>query len=491
MDALTVDVAVIGAGTAGMTAYREARKYTDKVVLIEGGSYGTTCARVGCMPSKLLIAASEAVRGIERAAGFGVHTDEVKVDGKAVLARVRSERDRFVGFVIEGMENIHEADRIRGYARFLDPQTLQIDDHTRIHAKATVIATGSSPFIPEIFDGLGDRLLINDDVFELEDLPESVAVFGAGVIGLELGQALHGLGTRIHVFGVRHNVGALTDPMVKEEAIRVFQSDFAFQPDARLEAVERSEKGVRVKWLDAQDHEQSEEFAYALVTAGRRPNLARLGLESLGVACDRLGVPDFDRKTLQVGKTPVFLAGDANHVLPLLHEAADEGRIAGRNAAHYPEVEPGPRRSPLSIVFTHPEIAMVGQRYSELERNRVAIGHVSFANQGRSRVMLENKGLMRIYADYNSGRFLGAEMFGPRVEHIAHLLAWAHQQEMTIEQMLTMPFYHPVIEEGLRTALQDTVHQIKLGPPVETGDEFEEPIDILSTSGPEDPALSV
>lgn len=489
MQELTVDVAVIGAGTAGMSAYREASKYAEKVVLIEGGVYGTTCARVGCMPSKLLIAAAESARSLRQAKGFGVHAGEIRIDGKAVMERVRSERDRFVGFVLESIEGFSESDRLQGYARFLDAQTLQIDDHTLIHTRSTVIATGSSPFVPPIYDGLGDRLLINDDVFELQDLPESVAVFGAGVIGLELGQALHDLGVRIHVFGVRHNVGALSDPMVKDEAIRAFKAEFPFQPDTRIEGVERTETGVTVSWLDAQDQMQSERFEYALVTAGRRPNLAKLGLDVLGVDLDRVGVPEFDRQTLQIGDLPIFLAGDANNILPLLHEAADEGRIAGHNAAHYPQVAPGLRRSPISIVFTHPQIAMVGQRYSELNPTHTAVGHVSFANQGRSRVMLENKGLMRIYADYSSGRFLGAEMFGPRAEHLAHLLAWAHQQHMTIDQMLTMPFYHPVIEEGLRTALQSTAHQLKLGAPVETC--CEEPINILATSGKEDPALRI
>lgn len=491
MHELKVDVAVIGAGTAGMTAFREARKYTDNVVLIEGGTYGTTCARVGCMPSKLLIAAAEGAEAIKRAAGFGVHADSVRIDGKAVMERVRSERDRFVGFVIEGMENIPEDKRVRGYARFLDPHTLQIDEHTRITARATVIATGSSPFVPPLFDGIGDRLLINDDVFELQDLPESVAVFGAGVIGLELGQALHGLGVRMQLFGVRHNVGGLSDPMLKEEAIRCFQAQFPFQPDARLERVERSEKGVKVTWLDAQDQEVSEEYDYALVAAGRRPNVQKLGLETMGVELNKLGLPAFDQRTLQIGRLPVFLAGDANHVLPLLHEAADEGRIAGRNAAHYPELEVGKRRSHISVVFSHPQIAMVGQRYSELDPNNTAIGHVSFVNQGRSRVMLENKGLMRVYADYGSGRFLGAEIFGPRAENLAHLLAWSHQAELTIDQMLAMPFYHPVIEEGLRTALQDAARQLRLGPPKEAAELPEEPIEVLATSGPEDPCLKV
>lgn len=485
MQELNVDVAVIGAGTAGLTAFREARKYTEKAVLIEGGLYGTTCARVGCMPSKLLIAAAEAAHAIRQAPGFGVNAGEPLIDGKAVMARVKSERDRFVGFVVEGVEHIPEAERLRGYARFLGPQTLQIDEHTRIQAKSIVIATGSSPFVPPMFQGLGDRLLINDDLFNLDDLPESVAVFGAGVIGLELGQALHQLGVRIQLFGVRHSVAALTDPMVKDEAIRCFQAEFPFQPDARVQRLERTDTGVKVTWLDLQDVEQSEEYSYVLAAAGRRPNVSRLNLEVLGVELDRFGLPDFDRETLQVGKLPVFIAGDSMNVLPLLHEAADEGRVAGRNAAHYPDLEQLQRRAPLSIVFSHPQIAMIGKTFAALPENCTAIGQVSFHNQGRSRVMLENKGLMRVYADYRTGKFLGAEMFGPRAENIGHLLAWALQQELTIDQMLAMPFYHPVIEEGLRTALQDVAHAIKRGPSPEAGCFYDEPVDILARCGPE------
>ena len=98
---------------------------------------------------------------------------------------------------------------------------------------------------------------------------------------------------------------------------------------------------------------------------------------------------------------------------------------------------------------------MVGSRFVDLYDREVVIGEASFDEQGRSRVMLKNEGVMRVYADADDGRLLGAEMFGPRAEHIGHLLAWAHQNRMTISQMLDMPFYHPVIEEGLRTALRD------------------------------------
>ena len=166
-------------------------------------------------------------------------------------------------------------------------------------------------------------------------------------------------------------------------------------------------------------------------------------------------MPVFDPYTLQAGSSAIFIAGDANNDVPLLHEAADEGRIAGENAARFPTVKPGLRRAPLGIVFTDPQIAIVGRGFAALKASALAVGEVSFEDQGRSRVMLRNQGLLRVYGDPATGRFLGAEMVGPDAEHIGHLLAWALQARMTVAGMLEMPFYHPVVEEGLRTALRD------------------------------------
>src|SRR5678816_1015549 len=205
-----VDVAVIGAGTAGLAAYRAARASGASAVIIEGGAYGTTCARVGCMPSKLLIAAAEAAHAVHRAPGFGVHADgPLRIDGREVMARVRRERDRFVGFVIGGVENIPAGDRIRGTAKFIDARTLDIDGR-RLTARSIVIATGSRPSVPPILCGLGERLIVNDDVFSWHDLPRSVAVFGPGVIGLEIGQALSRLGVRVVVLGRGGRLGPIT-----------------------------------------------------------------------------------------------------------------------------------------------------------------------------------------------------------------------------------------------------------------------------------------
>ena len=459
---LEVDVAIIGAGTAGLAAYRSAKAAGARAVIIEGGPHGTTCARVGCMPSKLLIAAGEAVHAIERAPGFGVHVDApVRVDGREVMARLKRERDRFVGFVVKGIEGIPEADRIRGMATFVDRNTLQVEGGPRVTARSIVIATGSRPAIAPILRGLGDRLVVNDDVFDWDTLPESVAVFGPGVIGLELGQALGRLGVRVVVLGRGGRLGPITDPYVQRAGAQAFSAEFTLDLDAHVQRVERDGDQVIVDYTGVGGEKCCQRFDYVLAATGRTPNVDQLGLATLGLELDERGVPRSNPLTTQLGDSNVFLAGDAANYLPLLHEAADEGRIAGENAARFPDVRSGLRRALMGVVFTDPQIAIVGGGFAHLKAHAVAAGEVSFEDQGRSRVMLRNKGLLRVYGDPETGRFLGAEMVGPDAEHIAHLLAWSLQAQLTVAQMLEMPFYHPVVEEGLRTALRDLDAHIK------------------------------
>jgi dihydrolipoamide dehydrogenase len=453
--AVKVDVAVIGAGTAGLAAYRAARSAGARAVLIEGGPYGTTCARVGCMPSKLLIAAADAAHAIGRAPGFGVHAQgQVRIDGREVMARVKRERDRFVGFVLEGVDAIPETDRIRGYARFIDRNTLEVEGK-RMVAGAVVIATGSRPTVPPQLRDLGDRLVVNDDVFDWDELPRSVAVFGPGVIGLELGQALARLGVRVVVLGRGGRVGPITDPVVRSAALKALGQELMLDPDAHVTRVERIGEEVEIEYRGLEGELRVDRFDYVLVATGRAPNVDKLALENTGIELGAQGVPVFDVHTLQSGASPIFIAGDATNDLAVLHEAADTGRIAGDNAARFPNVAAGLRRAPMSVVFTDPQMAVVGRGFAALKGPALVAGEVSFEDQGRARVMLRNHGHLRVYGDRETGRFLGAEMVGPDAEHIAHLLAWALQAQMTVTQMLSMPFYHPVVEEGLRTALRD------------------------------------
>lgn len=147
-----------------------------------------------------------------------------------------------------------------------------------------------------------------------------------------------------------------------------------------------------------------------------------------------------------------------------MHEASDAGRIAGENAARFPFVAPRQRRAPIGVVFSDPQIAMVGQSHAQLTESAASYitGTVDFTGQGRARVAGRNIGRLNIHANSATGKFLGAEMVGPAAEHIAHLLAWALEADRSVQQMLDSPFYHPVIEEGVRTALRaarDAMHE--------------------------------
>ncbi|MGB7946678.1 MAG: dihydrolipoyl dehydrogenase, partial [Candidatus Binatia bacterium] len=169
---------------------------------------------------------------------------------------------------------------------------------------------------------------------------------------------------------------------------------------------------------------------------------------------DERGLPPYDPTTLQVADLPIFIAGDANASLPVLHEAADEGRIAGFNA-----VQKKPRcfkrRTRLKIVFSEPNVAVVGKSFAEVKNQEIAIGEARFERQGRARIMAENPGILRVYGNRSDGRLLGAELAAPAGEHLAHILAWVIERRATVFEALQMPFYHPVVEEGLQTALRD------------------------------------
>lgn len=464
MEERAVDVAIIGAGTAGLNARREAEKAGRSHVLIEGGPYGTTCARVGCMPSKLLIAAADAAHGIEHAKMFGVEVDDGgwRVDGEAVMKRVRDERDRFVGFVVRGIEELDETIPVRGWASFEDPHTLRVDDHTRVRAETIVIATGSSPWIPPQLTDIRDHVLINDDVFEWRDLPKSVAVFGTGVIAIELGQALHRLGVEVDFFNPFVDIAGLQDPEVQQAALNVLGRELRLHVGCEVKSVTESNASFEVMWTDTDGRKHGKTFDKVLAAAGRRPNLSSLSLEHAGIELDDKGRPQgWDPYTAQIGDSHIFMAGDVAGYRPILHEASDEGRIAGSNAARFPDVIRGNRRPPMGIVFTSPNIAFVGARWNDLDDENTAVGEVSFDNQGRSRVMGQNAGLMRLYADEEC-RFVGAEMIAPGAEHMAHLLAWSIASDASVPELLSRPYYHPVVEEGLRTGVRDLAKKLQL-----------------------------
>ncbi len=454
-----VDVAIIGAGTAGLVALSQIRRARKSFLLIQDGPYGTTCARVGCMPSKSFI---QIANDYHRHAFFeqqGIRgAEHLQPDLPAVMRRVREMRDRFAGEMMRKTDRFGER-FVKGRARFLEPTVLDVEGRV-VRADRVVIATGSRPVLPEKWRRFDGRIWTSDNFFELETIPSSVAVIGLGVVGVELGQAMARLG--VDVVGVARSphLAGITDPAVLDAAVAAIGGEMTLWRGEEADLVEEGSRlavvaGSKRKTVDA-----------VLVAVGRRPNVDDLGLENLGTPLREDGVPVYDADTLQVGDLPIFIAGDANTAHPVLHEAWHDGRVAGHNAAA--ERPAGfKRRAPLHIVFSAPNIAMAGSRYGELAPGGFIVGEVSFEDQERALIRNENVGLLRLYASTGNGRLLGAEMFAPAGEHLAHLLAWSIQRQLTVHDLLAMPIYHPVIEEALRAALEEGARMLRFAAPAQ------------------------
>ncbi|WP_405404556.1 dihydrolipoyl dehydrogenase [Paracoccus sp. Ld10] len=443
---LICDVAVIGAGTAGIAAERAARKAGKRTLIIDPEFRGTLCANTGCMPSKLLIAASHAAHAVRRAPVFGVHSGEPMIDGPAVMARVRAERDRFVEFTRESFDDLPQGTAIRARARFLGPTLLALDDGRRVRAGAVVIATGSSALVPETFRDLGPRILTNETIFELPDLPESLAVIGGGPIGLELAQAMGRLGVSVTLFDQGTRLGKARCDVVHDALHDAVARDMTLCLGVETVASADAD-GIRLTWTGDAQGEQV--FSHVLVAVGRPPNLSDLDLKASGLKLDDHGTPTSDRTTLQCGSAPVFIVGDANADATLLHEASTEGAIAGANAAAFPDVTPRERSVAFALTFTDPPLAMVGTGPGD----GVISGRSDYSNQGRARAEARAEGAVTLYADAQ-GRLSGADLCCPGGDHLAHLLAWSVQSGATATGLLAMPFYHPTLEEGLKAALR-------------------------------------
>lgn len=444
-----VKIAILGAGTAGLSAQRTVARKTEDYVVIDPGPLGTTCARVGCMPSKALLHAAWVFHQIKKGGPGVINTDDISLDNSQVMAHVRKLRDHFVSGVMRGQEPWQKTHLISRRAKFLSPNTLDLEGE-KLETERIVIATGSHPVLPQPWQAYREHLLDTDAFFELPSLPPKMAVIGLGPVGFELGQALHHLGVEMVGFDQVRTLAGFTDPELQNYAVDYF----AQKMNLNFEAVELT--GMDDDSLTLQTGKQKIKVNKALIAVGRRPNVEDLGLEVLGVPLDDKGIPSFDPTTLQIGDLPVFIAGDVNGIRPILHEAADEGRIAGFNALQ-DHAQCFERRVPLQITFSRPNCAMVGQTYAQLQKEGIdfCIGETKFDNQGRAEIMGLNRGLLRIYAHRKDGKLLGSEMIAPEGEHLAHLIAWAIALGQSASDLLRMPFYHPVLEEGLRGAIRD------------------------------------
>lgn len=454
------DIIIIGAGTAGIAAYKEAIKYTQNILIINHGPWDTTCARVGCMPSKVLISTANRMHDIQHAKEVALHVD-ANIDTSQVIQHVRSLRDRFTAATLRDVDQWPAHHKISGSASFKNANTV-IVNHQEYQAKSFIIAVGSTPTYDQNWkDELGDRLITSDQVFELETLPKSIAVIGSGVIAIELAQAMHRLGVDTTIFARSRKVGSLSSPQLQELAQNTLSEELNIKFEVLPDLVEKTNDGVNIQFSE-QGESKNINVDYLLIATGRKSYLNTLNLGNISDKFEDLKNLEVDSKTKQLSDLPIFITGDALTSTPLQHEAANEGRGAVHNCLNYPQVKNIKTLTSLGIVFSSPEMATAGQSYKQLKTQNIDFitGFVSYEKQGRAIVLSKNKGAIEVYIDKTTRKLLGAELFVDSAEHMAHLLSWMIHQEVTLDDVLDQAYYHPTLEEGLRTAFKHARRQL-------------------------------
>lgn len=458
MTVTEIEVAIIGAGTAGLSARAEVAKMTDSYRVFDPGPLGTTCARVGCMPSKAFVQSAHDFHRRYKFDDLGIEgADSLLLNGASVLSQTRALRDRLVGGVLDGMEDWQDTHLVRHPASFAPDGTLEAGDRS-FRARAVVIATGTTPIIPEGWQQeLADRVLTTDTFFDQKKLLRRVAVLGLGPVGLELGQALARLGVEVTGFDPAAALGGVVDPELQRRIRSSLSKDMRIVT-AEADPALAANGAVNLTWRGGEV-----EVDCVLVAMGRAPNLKTLCLQNSGVDLDENGKPQVMSEQLNIPDTRMYFAGDVSGGPALLHEAADEGRVAGFAAVRDQDAC-FRRRVALHIVFTDPQIASVGATWSDVQdaEEDTAVGSASFDGAGRVLLARAEGGLVRIYAEKATARLLGAAILAPEAEHMAHLLAFAVEQGADLRDLLHMPFYHPTHEEVLRRAVRSALAKCRV-----------------------------
>ena len=449
------DFVIIGGGSAGYAAARTAAGLGLKAAVIEGGrEVGGLCILRGCMPSKTLIESANRYLTLKHAAEFGLHAGDIGFNAGAIIVRKRRLIGEFAAYRREQLES-GSFDFLRGQASFIDAHTVEVrlpDGGTqRLRARSFLIATGSANAAPPI-PGLSEAgCLTSDDILECEELPESVIVLGAGPVALEMAHYLSALDCPATIIQRSAQVLTGVDPDVADVVATAFRRrGMTVHTGTKLLRIERDGDIRRVVY----EHEGVEKTAEAqavLNALGRKPNTATL---DLGKADVELRGPLIQTTETQQTTAPhIFAAGDCSGPFEVVHVAVEQGEIAARNAARAlrggDALEKMDHRLKLYAVFTEPQVAAVGLSETEA-RNRgieVLTATYPFNDHGKSLVMNETDGFVKLIADKTTREILGGSVVGPHASDLIHEIVVAMRFRATAAQLAAIPHYHPTLAE--------------------------------------------
>ncbi len=445
------DLIVIGGGPGGYEAAALAGRMGKKVALIEKSQLGGTCLNVGCIPAKTFLRSSKLLQECRDAASYGVRIAAPEFRLPTVIER----KDRIIATLGKGVQSILKragVEVIRGRARLVSRSQVQVEN-ALYEAANILLATGSRPAKPAIPGIDSEHVLDSNMVFALQRVPESVAIIGGGYIGLEFACFFHEIGSRVKVFEMLPKIAAGADGEISSRLLQIMQrKGIEFHLSTKVLRIE----GNTPHFADVDGKESSATAHYILNATGRSPVVEDLGLEKVGIDFSAKGI-----RTSEQGKTNVpgvWACGDVTGRRMLAHAATREGIAAVNNM--FGVRDRVRYQSVPAVIYTHPEVAMVGSTEEELKQAGIPYKKSVVPMAVAGRFLIENEagaGMVKVLCGARFGELLGVHAIGDGSSEFIVAAAAMLEMEMNTADAGRIVFPHPTVSESLREAIA-TVH---------------------------------
>jgi len=449
------DVAIIGGGPAGYVAAIRAAQLGGKVTVVEKEKVGGVCLNVGCIPTKTLVRSCEVLSLIKKAQEFGLEVDDARVNFTRLMAR----KIKVVNRLVAGVEYLLKKNKIRlikGKATLTDSSTIEVrgEKEERIKAEKIIIATGSHP-VSLPLQGVDNQIVLTStEALEIKDIPESLLIAGAGAIGVEFAYIYNSLGSKVTLIEMLPHILPGEDSEISEQLKKnMIKRGIEIFTESTLESVKKQgEKHSGV--LKTTQGKKEVLFDKMLVSIGRKPNSQDLGLEKAGVETDEKGWVKVNLR-MQTTSPNIYAAGDITGRYLLAHVASMEGEIAAENAMG--ENSRINYRAVPRFICSMPELAAVGLTEEQARKKgyRIKVGKYPFMANGKSIILGEREGMVKIVCDAETEEILGLHILGPQATDLILEGTLAINQESTIKEIIDTIHPHPTLGEALREAALD------------------------------------
>ena len=447
---------VIGGGPGGYVCAIRLAQLGFKTACIESrGSLGGTCLNVGCIPSKSLLNLSEEFNKVKNLANKGIEVGEVKLN----LNKMMKSKDKAVTVLTKGVEFLLKKNKVtyfNGVGSFKSQNQILVKDSKNkekiISADKIVIATGSVPVSLPGIDFDEKIILSSTGALKIEQVPKKMIVVGGGYIGLEMGSVWSRLGSEVHVVEFLENITPGMDREISNEFMKILKKQgIKFHMQHKVEAIQKNDTGAVIKTIDKDGNENNFDCDVVLISVGRKPNTENLNLQVAGVELDEKKRIKTD-KNFKTNRDNIYAIGDVITGPMLAHKAEDEGiavaeNIAGQSGHVNYNTIPG-------VIYTTPEVAAIGQTEEQLKEKNInyKVGKFSFMANSRAKAIDDAEGFVKILADANTDKVLGAHLIGPHAGELIAEIGVAMEFGASSEDIARTCHAHPTFSEAVKEA---------------------------------------